>query len=175
MGLWKYEFVNLFKSQAWFQIQCSIKPETASMAISRWSPPIMITKLSSPNMLGYFQWIFFSNAYTGWSTVITRTWLGLMPWIVLCTTTIQCLTMADLSYAFIDQWRENRCSWSWSHLFRAFLMLGCPVACPSNCFFMRATIYIINKWACSFVTPEFIVFIWQWLLTAPKMYNTRRV
>ena len=80
-------------------------------------------------------------------------------------------TMRDNSwriYAFIDQWKENRCSWNWWYLFRAFLMIGCPVACTSNCFFMRTEIYISLKfnqllhiwtgWACSFVAPEFIIF-----------------
>ena len=48
-------------------------------------------------------------------------------------------------YAFIDQWKKNRCSSKWWHLFWAFLMTGSPVACPSNCFFMRIATYIINK------------------------------
>ena len=57
-------------------------------------------------------------------------------------------TMLDYSwriYAFIDYSKKNRCSWNWSHSFRAFLMIGCPVSCPTNCFFMRTAIYIINK------------------------------
>ena len=63
-------------------------------------------------------------------------------------------TMLDHSwriYAFIGQWKENRCSWNWWHLFRAFLMIGCPVACPSNRFFMKTAIYIIKKFQSFFV------------------------
>ena len=75
----------------------------------------------------------------------TMTWLGLMSWIVFCETTIQCLTIAGEFMLSFDQWKENRCSSSWWHLFWAFLMTGSPVACPSNCFFMRIAIYVINK------------------------------
>ena len=91
-------------------------------------------------------------------------------------------TMSDYSwsiYAFIDQWKENRCSWNWCHLCRAFLMIGFPVACASNWFFMRTAVYIISKiqpfvthlnWIGLQVRHFWIYFfIGQWRLTAPTV------
>ena len=66
-------------------------------------------------------------------------------------------------YAFTNQWKDNRCSWNWWHLFRAFLMFALVTVSLWKPQFTSSTnfshlLHIWNGWACSFVTPEFFAF-----------------
>ena len=64
---------------------------TFNNAISIYTGPIIKTKFL--NLLGYFHWTYFANAWTGWSAVMTGSWWLFIVDTNFTTKIVQCFTI----------------------------------------------------------------------------------